>query len=122
MQPTMVRPLTSKSDRWHDRCKASVGDMNTSTCYQAPTGQQLCHVSSSCEAPTAEAVRLVGDFNGWDLAATPMRRATRSRWVASLALNPGSYSYLFVVDGKPLLDPNADVTSGNEQVSRITIS
>src|SRR6266699_1255003 len=79
-------------------------------------------VTFCCSAPTAEGVRGVGDFSGWDLAATPMRRATRSRWVASLALNPGSYSHLLIVDGKHMLDPNADVTSGNEQVSRITIS
>jgi len=122
MQPTMVRPLTSKSDRWHDRCKASLGDMNTSTCYQAPAGQQPCHVSSSCEAPTAEAVRLVGDFNGWDLVATRMRRTACGHWIASLALKPGSYTYVFIVDGNLTLDPNANVTSGNEQVSRITIS
>ena len=27
-----------------------------------------------CDAPRAESVRLVGDFNSWDLAATPMHR------------------------------------------------
>ncbi len=36
--------------------------------------------------------------------------------------NPGTYSYVFIVDGNLTLDPNASVTTGNEQVSLITIN
>ena len=41
---------------------------------------------------------------------------------ATFTLNAGSYSYLFLVDGNLALDPNASVTTRNEQVSRITIN
>jgi hypothetical protein len=50
-----------------------------------------------------------------------MRRTTGGRWVASLTLIRGSYTYVFIVDGNLTLDPNASITTGNEQVSLITI-
>ncbi len=83
------------------------------------------HVDFFCTAPDAQGVRLVGDFNGWDLAATPMRRMPDGRWMASLELNHGHHRYLFVVDGSPRLDPNATGTArenGDEPVSLIGVS
>jgi hypothetical protein len=35
--------------------------------------------------------------------------------------NPGTYSYVFIVDGNLTLDPYASVTVGNEHASLITI-
>ena len=63
------------------------------------------HVIFFCNAPHAESVRLVGDFNGWDLAATPMQRMPDGRWMASLELRHEDHQYLFVVDGEPTLAP-----------------
>lgn len=51
--------------------------------------------------PGARSVTLVGDFNGWDAAATPMRRAGgEGAWSASIPLPPGRHVYAFVVDGR----------------------
>lgn len=51
-------------------------------------------------APEAGAVALVGDFNGWDRQATPMRRAkSPGRWTVSVPLARGRHAYGFVVDG-----------------------
>jgi 1,4-alpha-glucan branching enzyme len=83
------------------------------------------HVDFFCDAPEAESVRLVGDFNGWDLAATPMRRLPDGRWMASLELHHGHHQYLFVVDGDLRLDPNASGVvrnDCNEPVSLIAVS
>ena len=56
----------------------------------------------------AERVSLVGDFNGWDPTATPMRRDATGRWIASVPLGLGSYTYAFVVnDSTWIADPNA---------------
>jgi Carbohydrate-binding module 48 (Isoamylase N-terminal domain) len=57
----------------------------------------------------AEAVALVGDFNGWDEHATPMiRRRDDGAWSAKLPLPPGRHVYAFVVDGRRwLVDPLA---------------
>ena len=50
--------------------------------------------------PGAHAVSLVGDFNDWDEAATPMApRDTDGIWSVTVPLAPGRYRYSFLVDG-----------------------
>jgi 1,4-alpha-glucan branching enzyme len=88
-------------------------------------GRPIHHVDFFCDAPAAESVRLVGDFNGWDMAATPMRRMPDGRWMASLEIPHGHHEYLFLVDGVPTLDPNASGVAhdeNNEAVSLIAVS
>ncbi|MCZ8204234.1 isoamylase early set domain-containing protein [Gemmatimonas sp.] len=60
-------------------------------------------------ADNARAVALVGDFNGWDTAATPMvQQGTDGSWTAQVPLEPGRHEYAFVVDGERwLVDPLA---------------
>lgn len=56
---------------------------------------------------TANAVAIVGDFNGWNQSATPMAR-TDDTWSAKVPLAPGRHVYAFVVDGKKwVVDPLA---------------
>jgi len=51
-------------------------------------------------APEASSVVLVGDFNDWNLAATPLVRADGDGvWHVTVPLAPGRYRYTFVVDG-----------------------
>ena len=50
-------------------------------------------------APEAGRVALVGDFNDWDPAGTPLREESDGRWVLEVPLPPGRYHYTFVVDG-----------------------
>ena len=60
-------------------------------------------------APQAARVSLVGDFNRWDPAATPMQRTpTGGTWSVVVPLKAGRHEYAFVVDGKQWLpDPSA---------------
>jgi 1,4-alpha-glucan branching enzyme len=60
-------------------------------------------------APGARNVSLVGDFNGWDAAATPMRRTDgRTTWSVALRLPAGRHVYAFVIDGDAwVADPQA---------------
>ena len=61
-------------------------------------------------APRAASVSLVGDFNDWDAARTPMRPSQRGGplWTAVVPLAPGRYRYAFLVDGSRwLADPAA---------------
>jgi hypothetical protein len=60
-------------------------------------------------APQAARVSLVGDFNRWDPAATPMERTpTGGTWSVVIPLSAGRHEYAFVVDGKQWLpDPSA---------------
>jgi 1,4-alpha-glucan branching enzyme len=52
-------------------------------------------------APTSSRVAVVGDFNNWDPAATPLRPAgDGDTWVVELRLKPGRYHYTFLIDGR----------------------
>jgi hypothetical protein len=64
-------------------------------------------------APEARSVALVGDFNNWDRAATPMRRAgDGASWVVVVPLEPGRHLYGFVVDGSRWVnDPAAPLAA-----------
>jgi 1,4-alpha-glucan branching enzyme len=79
------------------------------------------HVTFCCDAPKAESVRLVGDFNGWDCSKTPMRRMPDGRWMAGLELNHGHHRYLFLVDGEPMLDPKATGIARDDQDNRVSL-
>jgi hypothetical protein len=67
-------------------------------------------------APGANDVALVGDFNGWDPAATPLRRAGRTDvWVVDVPLAPGRHEYGFLIDGREWRpDPAAPRGGENE--------
>jgi hypothetical protein len=68
-------------------------------------------------APRATTVSLVGDFNDWDAARTPMQRVRKheSVWTAVIPLTPGRYRYAFLVDGVSwLADPAAPAARDDE--------
>ena len=87
--------------------------------------RNLHHADFFCQAPQAKHVALVGDFNGWDADATPMTRQPDGRWFASVELSHGFHQYVFLVDGRRLLDPNGTGKTRNEHnepVSLLAIS
>lgn len=58
-------------------------------------------VTFALRAPGASRVSVVGDFNGWDPVASPLRReATSDVWTASLPIEDGLHTYAFVIDGQ----------------------
>jgi hypothetical protein len=67
-------------------------------------------------ARDAGRVALVGDFNGWDASATPLRRAaTAGVWTVEVPLVPGRYTYAFLVDGtRWVADPAAPRAVGDD--------
>lgn len=62
--------------------------------------------------PTAKQVFVIGSFNKWFRQA--MRKGKDGTWEFSIKLNPGTYDYLFVVDGKRTLDPNRPSDDGEK--------
>lgn len=50
------------------------------------------------QAPHAAHVSLVGDFNGWNAAATPMTRTADGKWMVKVSLPAGRHVYAFEVD------------------------
>ena len=78
-----------------------------------------------CEAPHATQVFISGDFNDWNPASHPMEKQFDGTWFSQVQLNHGHHHYLFVIDGKPTLDPRAQGIGRNElneKVSLIAVS
>ena len=79
------------------------------------------------DAPASSRVAVVGDFNDWDPAATPLRpTGERGTWVVELRLKPGRYHYTFLIDGRrwerdPSEAPAAESDFG-APVSVLTVS
>ena len=70
-----------------------------------------CRVTFELPAGTeADAAAVVGDFNGWDESATPMRRKRDGSFDATISLKPGQrYHFRYVLDGDRWdNDPSAD--------------
>jgi 1,4-alpha-glucan branching enzyme len=55
----------------------------------------------------AKSVRLVADFNDWDITSLPMQRQPDGCWYIQVPLTHGHHQYVFLVDGEPELDPDA---------------
>lgn len=75
----------------------------------------------TCTAPGARGVYLIGDFNDWNPTATPMKRGPGGVWSWNLPLIQGSHHYLFLVDGRPTLDPNAQRVDRNETDEKVSL-
>lgn len=78
-------------------------------------------------APASSRVVVVGDFNDWDPAATPLRRAADGdTWVVELRLEPGRYHYTFLIDGRRWArdpsEPRAVESDFGAPVSVLTVS
>jgi 5'-AMP-activated protein kinase regulatory beta subunit len=66
-------------------------------------------------APTAMAVQVAGNFNGWCPESNPLKleHAGSGEWATRLMLRSGRYEYLFVVDGNWTVDPRAAQSATN---------
>ncbi len=74
-----------------------------------------------CNAPEAAAVFITGDFNDWNPTALPMEKQYDGTWFAQVQLNHGHHHYLFLVDGKPMLDPRAQGIGRNELNEKVSL-
>jgi 1,4-alpha-glucan branching enzyme len=65
-------------------------------------------VRFAISAPSAKAVSLVGDFDGWNPDALPMRHdPSANQWIVDVKLPPGRHVFAFSVDGGLRADPAA---------------
>ena len=83
--------------------------------------RNLRAVNFICNAPQAQSVSLVGDFNNWDAAANPMRHMPDGAWLLNFELRHGHHRYAFLVDGVITLDPRAQGVTRNDQGQRVSL-
>lgn len=70
----------------------------------------LQFVLDARESPAATQLSVVGDFNDWDVNATPMT-LDEGVWSVSLPMTQGRHVYAFVINGKDwIADPRAPRT------------
>lgn len=74
-----------------------------------------------CLNAEAKSVFVVGDFNDWDPLAHPMKRQHDGAWRLEVPLGHGHHHYLFLVDGKPTLDPKAQGIARNERNEKVSM-
>ena len=72
-------------------------------------------------APKAREVYVTGDFNDWDATAHPMKQMPDGAWRLEIPLNHGHHHYLFIVDGKRILDPRAQGMARNENDEKVSL-
>ena len=59
------------------------------------------------EAPSAKSVKLAADFTNWEKYPLDMMRSGNGVWVSVIWLEPGQYSYRYIVDGQWCDDPRS---------------
>ncbi len=64
---------------------------------------------------------LVGDFNHWSAAASPMKQMPDRSWLLTLELKHGHHRYAFLVDGVLTLDPQAQGITRNDKGERVSL-
>lgn len=70
----------------------------------SPAANQKRNIRFSYRSSRPTKVELVGSFNGWTAAA--MAKGDNHVWSVTVPLAPGDHTYNFLVDGKPVRDPN----------------
>jgi 1,4-alpha-glucan branching enzyme len=78
-------------------------------------------ITFHCEATRAARVCLIGDFNNWNATTHPMERQVDGSWFLEVLLSHGHHHYQFLVDGEPVLDPEAMCAIGKEQGSKVSL-
>ena len=74
---------------------------------------QLVPVHFEFKDSKATTVCLAGTFNHWQPDSKTLRSSGVGHWWKDTALEPGTYEYCFVVDGKWMPDPVARETVPN---------
>ena len=67
-------------------------------------------VTFKVQAPEAQKVLLMGDFNNWDPKTHVMKKDKKGLWSKTVLLAPGRYEYKFFVDEEWWNDPQNDQT------------
>ncbi len=74
-----------------------------------PPQEQTVTVTMRLHAPQAHRVAVAGSFNKWDDDSHMLTKQQDGVWTISIPLQPGEYSYMFIVDGKAwVTDPDAE--------------
>jgi hypothetical protein len=66
---------------------------------------EIRFVKFTVKIANATTVRLAGDFNKWSPDSLPLAKREKNVWGTVVPLPPGTYQYLYSIDGQLMLDP-----------------
>ena len=70
------------------------------------TSPKNIEVTFQIKYTQAKVVQITGDFTKWEPILLTNKNGV---WEISLKLKPGEYKYIYLIDGKPYIDPQKDV-------------
>ncbi len=70
-----------------------------------PAQPELRFVKFTVKIANAKAVSVAGDFNKWNQDSVSLVQREKNTWVTVIPLPPGTYNYLYRIDGQLILDP-----------------
>ncbi len=77
--------------------------------------KSICKVTFSIEAKEANSVAVIGDFNGWDSNATPLKKLKNGTFKGTADLEKDqSYEFRYAVDEDYVNDEEADAFIWND--------
>lgn len=75
----------------------------------------VCKVTFELQDLEADKVAVIGNFNGWDINATPLKKFKNGKYKATIDLeSDNSYEFRYIADGSYINDPEADSYSWND--------
>jgi cyclomaltodextrinase / maltogenic alpha-amylase / neopullulanase len=87
---------------------------------ESPAGDVFCRTSQKLEVDFSwsgpgnpEQVSVFGSFNGWNRGSHMMQKKPSTGFGMRLHLDPGTFEYLFSIDGKEIRDPANPDSAGN---------
>lgn len=75
----------------------------------------VCKVTFTVPAQEANEVQVVGSFNEWNTAATPLKKLKNGTFKGTVNLDKGqSYEFRYLIDGNYTNDEQADAYAWND--------
>lgn len=74
-----------------------------------------------CNAPQAQSVSIIGDFNQWNPGSHRMKQQPDGGWILIVELKHGHHRYAFWVDGVLTLDPMGMGITRNDKGERVSL-
>jgi len=75
---------------------------------------ELRFVKFTVKIANAEKDGIAGDFNKWSRDSVSLVKREKNTWITIIPLPPGTYKYLYDIDGRLILDPlNPDTAMRN---------
>lgn len=106
------------SPKWREeqqQYKANQPDQDASAAKKSAETDTRRNVTIETEFPDARKVRVFGSFNNWDRTKSmKLHRTEGGKWKVDLKLEPGTYEYLFLVNGQEELDPTNPEKATND--------